>query len=55
MARFEFDIDVFVGNGTGTVAGVIPDVLSRTDFHVIGDPDSLRAHDWGRGMTRVEP
>jgi hypothetical protein len=24
-------------------------------FHDIGDPDSLRAFDWGRGMTRVEP
>jgi len=24
-------------------------------FHDMGDPDSMRAHDWGRGMTRVEP
>ena len=23
-------------------------------FEDMGDPDSLRAHDWGKGMTRVE-
>jgi hypothetical protein len=40
-----FELDVFVSDGTGTVAGVIPDILSGADYHVIGDPGMAKSMD----------
>jgi hypothetical protein len=34
---FEFNINIFIGNGARTVARVISDMFSRSYFHVIGN------------------
>jgi hypothetical protein len=35
MAFFKFHIYITIGDGTGTVTGIIADVLSGPDLHVI--------------------
>jgi len=37
MALTPLNINVFIGNGAGTVAGIISDMLTRPGFYILGN------------------
>ncbi len=44
MVFFELNVDVFVGNGTGTVACIISDMFSGTFSHIVYTPLKTRCY-----------